>query len=134
VALAAPNAWFTYYFWLDDQMAPDWARTIDIHRKPGYDPVELFLDPRLRPVKLAVGWRLAKRALGLRTLLDVIPLDAGLVRGSHGRHAAADDLGAVFITSDRDLLPDGPIAPTKVKSLMLAHIFARAAAAREPLP
>ena len=45
VAIAAPDAWFTYYYWLDDSRAPDFARTVDIHRKPGYDPAELFLDP-----------------------------------------------------------------------------------------
>jgi predicted AlkP superfamily pyrophosphatase or phosphodiesterase len=123
VALAKPNAWFTYYYWLDDAAAPDYARTVDIHRKPGYDPVELFLDPALRVPKLAVGWRLAKRALGFRTLLDVIPLDASLVKGSHGRKAADDDAGAVLISSERALLPDGPIAATDVKPLMIAHLF-----------
>ena len=85
VALARPDAWFTYYYWLDDSRAPDFARLVEIHRKPGYDPVELFLDPSIRVPKLAIGWRLAKRALGLRALMDVIPLDAGLVKGSHGR-------------------------------------------------
>ena len=48
VAIAEPDAWFTYYYWLDDARAPDYARTVDIHRKPGYDPVELFLDPALK--------------------------------------------------------------------------------------
>ena len=66
--------------------APDYARTVDIHRKPGYDPVELFLDPSIRIPQLSIGWRLAKRTLGMRTLMDVIPLDASLVKGSHGRN------------------------------------------------
>ena len=48
VAIAEPDAWFTYYYWLDDARAPDFARTVEIHRKPGYDPVELFLDPAIR--------------------------------------------------------------------------------------
>jgi predicted AlkP superfamily pyrophosphatase or phosphodiesterase len=130
VALAKDNAWFSYYYWLDDAVAPDYARTVEIHRKPGYDPVELFLDPALRAPKLAVGWRLAKRALGFRALMDVIPLDATLVRGSHGRPAANDAAGAVFITSEPVLLPDGPIDATKVKWLMLAHIFSGASAHR----
>jgi predicted AlkP superfamily pyrophosphatase or phosphodiesterase len=123
IALAKPDAWFTYYYWLDDARAPDFARLVEIHRKPGYDPVELFLDPAIRMPKLAVGWRLAKRALGLRTLLDVIPLDAGLVRGSHGRvmDNAAD--GPLFITSELRLAPDGPIAATAVKDAILAHVF-----------
>ena len=73
VALAKPNAWFSYYHWLDDVRAPDFARTVEIHRKPGYDPVELFVDPAIRVPKFAIGARLAKRALGFRTLMDVIP-------------------------------------------------------------
>ncbi len=85
VAISRADRWFAYPWWLDDAKAPDFARTVDIHRKPGYDPVELFLDPSLRAPKLAVGWRLAKKALGFRTLMDVIPLDPSLVRGSHGR-------------------------------------------------
>jgi hypothetical protein len=85
VAVAQPNAWFTYYYWLDDRLAPDFARTVDIHRKPGYDPVELFLDPAQRWVKTKMGWRLLQKKLGFRMLMDVIPLDASLVKGSHGR-------------------------------------------------
>ena len=80
------DRWFSYYYWLDDARAPDFARTVDIHRKPGYDPVELFIDPEIAAPMLAVGWRLAKRKLGFRTLLDVISLDdTRLVKGSHGR-------------------------------------------------
>jgi predicted AlkP superfamily pyrophosphatase or phosphodiesterase len=85
IAVARPNAWFTYYYWLDDAAAPDFARTVDIHRKPGYDPVELFLDPAIPAVKLKILWRLAQKRLGFRMLMDVIPLDASLVQGSHGR-------------------------------------------------
>ncbi|MGH6917879.1 MAG: alkaline phosphatase family protein, partial [Geminicoccaceae bacterium] len=83
VAIAEADRWFSYYYWLDDERAPDFARTVDIHRKPGYDPVELFVDPAIRMPTLAIGWRLAKRKLGMRTLLDVIsPKDTQLVRGS----------------------------------------------------
>ncbi len=85
IAVAKPDAWFTYYFWQDDALAPDYARTIDIHRKPGYDPCELFLDPALRLPKLEIAKFLLKKKLGLRGLLEVIPLDATLVKGSHGR-------------------------------------------------
>ena len=46
MVLARPDSWFTYYYWLDDSRAPDFARTVDIHRKPGYDPAELFIHPR----------------------------------------------------------------------------------------
>lgn len=85
IAIASPDAWFTYYFWENDAVAPDYARTVDIHRKPGYDPCELFLDPSLRLPALTVSRFLLKKKLGFRTLLEVIPLDASLVRGSHGR-------------------------------------------------
>ena len=84
VALAAPDAWFTYYYWQEDRRAPDFARTVDIHRKPGYDPVELFIDPQLKFPKLRIAWRLLQKKLGFRMLMDVIPLDASLVKGSHG--------------------------------------------------
>jgi predicted AlkP superfamily pyrophosphatase or phosphodiesterase len=125
VALARADAWFTYYHWLDDADAPDYARTVDIHRKPGYDPVELFLDPAIRFPKLTVGWRLAKRKLGFRTMMDVIPLNAALVKGSHGRVTDDPADGPVLISSDAALLPDGALAATEVKNLILDHVFAR---------
>ena len=123
VALARANAWFTYYHWLDDARAPDYARTVEIHRKPGYDPVELFLDPALRFPKLSVAWRLAKRAAGLRALMDVIPLDAGLVRGSHGRRTDDPMDGPLVISSRPDLEPTGPVRADAVKALMLRRLF-----------
>ncbi len=126
--LAKPNAWFTYYYWQDDARAPDFARTVEIHRKPGYDPVELFLDPAIRHPKLAIGARLAKRALGFRALMDVIPLDASLVKGSHGRVTARPEDGPLVIGSDAALLPDGPVAATAVKQLILDHVFGASAA------
>jgi predicted AlkP superfamily pyrophosphatase or phosphodiesterase len=79
IALAKPNAWFVYYYWLDDSRAPDFARTVDIHRKPGYDPCELFMTSPMR-----AAFRLAQKKLGMRYRMDVIPLDPSLVRGSHG--------------------------------------------------
>ncbi|HTU91593.1 MAG TPA: alkaline phosphatase family protein [Gemmataceae bacterium] len=88
IALADPDAWFAYPFWLDDRQAPDYARTVDIHRKPGFDPCELFFDPRLTWPKGRAFVRLLQKKLGFRTLFDVVPLDAGLVRGSHGLPAA----------------------------------------------
>jgi predicted AlkP superfamily pyrophosphatase or phosphodiesterase len=123
VVLAKPNAWFTYYYWLDDARAPDFARTVEIHRKPGYDPVELFLDPAIRFPRISIGARLAKRALGLRTLMDVVPLDPSLVRGSHGRPTARADDGPLLISSDSMLLPDGAVTAAAVKQLILDHVF-----------
>lgn len=90
IAIAEADAWFTYYFWNDDALAPDYARTIDIHRKPGYDPCELFIDPALKLPKLRIAKFLLKKKLGLRGLLEVIPLDAALVKGSHGRDRVPD--------------------------------------------
>ncbi len=100
IAISAENAWFTYYFWEDDSVAPDYARTIDIHRKPGYDPCELFIDPALTFPKLRIAKFLLKKKLGLRGLLDVIPLDATLVKGSHGRDHVAEGEKPVCIGTD----------------------------------
>jgi predicted AlkP superfamily pyrophosphatase or phosphodiesterase len=125
VAVSEPDRWFSYYYWQGDDRAPDFARTVDIHRKPGYDPVELFLDPALSLPKLKIGWKLAQKALGFRTLLDVIPLDASLVRGSHGRLTDRDEDGPVFLSSEPELLPEGPVAAAAVKGLILDHVFGR---------
>ena len=77
VLVADSSHWFAYYWWLDDQAAPPFARTVDIHRKPGYDPVELFFDPATKS----------------------IPLDARLVKGSHGAPADAAAQRAALICS-----------------------------------
>jgi predicted AlkP superfamily pyrophosphatase or phosphodiesterase len=84
VALSAEDAWFTYYYWDDDTKAPDFARCVDIHRKYGYDPVELFVDPNLSLPKLRIAAKLLRKKLGFRVLMDVISLDPSLVKGSHG--------------------------------------------------
>jgi len=122
VALSAPDAWFTYYYWMDDRIAPDYARTVDIHRKPGYDPAELFLDPKLAMPRLRVAATLAKKKLGFRYLMRVIPLDASLVRGSHGRVTERPEDGPVVISSERSAV-SGPVDATAVRDLMLAHLF-----------
>jgi predicted AlkP superfamily pyrophosphatase or phosphodiesterase len=123
VAIARKDAWFTYYYWLDDARAPDFARLVEIHRKPGYDPAELFLDPRIRFPQLAIGWRFAKRAVGLRALLDVVPLDATLVKGSHGRPTEAAEDGPLFLSSEPHFISDRAVAATEVRDLILAHVF-----------
>ena len=121
IAVANENAWFTYYYWLDDTRAPDFARTVDIHRKPGYDPVELFLDPKIPAVKLKIAWRLLQKKLGLRMLMDVIPLDATLVKGSHGRRPADKKDWPVFITSQPEILGAKEIESTDVFQILLRH-------------
>ena len=99
IAVAASNTWFSYYYWEDDSKAPDFARCVDIHRKPGYDPVELFIDPELSFPKAKIASFLIKKKLGLRALLDVVPLDASLVKGSHGRDKVPEDEQPVFIAN-----------------------------------
>ena len=115
------RSWFTYYFWQDDAVAPDYARCVDIHRKPGYDPAELFVDPTLKFPKLKVARQLAKKLLGFRYYMDVIGLDPGIVKGSHGRlpdPGTEERDGAVFISSSRSIEQDS-IAMTDAKQLML---------------
>jgi predicted AlkP superfamily pyrophosphatase or phosphodiesterase len=123
VAIARPDAWFSYYYWLDDDKAPDFARTVDIHRKPGYDPVELFVDPSLRFPVAKVAWKLLKKTLGFRMLMNVISLDAGLVKGSHGALSTAPDSGAIYLCSEPGVLSarqqtEG-LAPTEIKNTLL---------------
>jgi predicted AlkP superfamily pyrophosphatase or phosphodiesterase len=123
IALSHSNRWFSYYFWLNDHQAPDFARTVDIHRKPGYDPAELFIDPTLRMPNLRIGWLLAQKALGLRTLMDVIGLDATLPKGSHGRLTDTPDQGPLLIASELGSLPPGPAYAVDVKRLILRQVF-----------
>jgi predicted AlkP superfamily pyrophosphatase or phosphodiesterase len=127
VAVAAPGAWFTYYFWLDDRLAPDYARTIDIHRKPGYDPVELFLDPKIRFPKLRIARRLAQKLLGFRYYMDVIGLDTSIVKGSHGRlptPGRETSEGPAFISSSRTIERE-LISMPDVKSMLLELQFGK---------
>lgn len=100
VLVAEPDSWFTYYYWFDDARAPDFARCVEIHRKPGYDPAELFFDPADPWVKARAGLALARKKLGLRYAMDVVPLDAGWVRGSHGRLPDSAPDAPVLLCSD----------------------------------
>jgi predicted AlkP superfamily pyrophosphatase or phosphodiesterase len=124
VAVSEQDRWFSYYYWLDDAKAPDFARTVDIHRKPGYDPVELFVDPGLRSPKLTVGLKLAKRKAGFRQLLDIIsPSATHLVKGTHGRITDDAAFGPLMISSEPDRMPEGPVGATDFKALVLRHVF-----------
>jgi predicted AlkP superfamily pyrophosphatase or phosphodiesterase len=121
VLLSEPDAWFAYPYWLDDRKAPDFARTIDIHRKPGYDPCELFFDPKLWWPQGRAMWRLAQKLLGFRTLLDVVPLDANLVRGSHGL-AASDPADGALLVGDGPAPTEGVLPMTAVRDLVLGAL------------
>ena len=122
IALAEPDAWFAYPFWLDDQQAPDYARTVDIHRKPGFDPCELFFDPKLIWPKGRAIWRLLQKKLGFRTLFDVVSLDATLVRGSHGLRAAEVQDRPLLI-GDGPAPDEGDLSMTAVHDLILRRLF-----------
>ena len=123
VALATENAWFTYYYWLDDALAPDFARCVDIHRKPGYDPVELFLDPTLLAPKLKIAARLLKKKLGFRMLMDVIPLDASLVKGSHGVVPNDPKDYPLLIAGAGDWSASKPLHPTQIYGIIKDHVL-----------
>ena len=97
VVVSQPDSWQAYYYWLDDAAAPAFARTVDIHRKPGYDPVEMFFDP-------AAGG---------------IPLDATLVKGSHGAPAIEPSVRGVLLSSQRGVFVEGPTADTDVADIVL---------------
>lgn len=115
VLMADEKSWFTYYFWLDDARAPDYARSVDIHKKPGYDPVEMFMTSKLR-----AGYKLLRKKAGLRYVMDVIPLDATLIKGSHGRVGAPLEFQPVLITNQRP--ENDKIIATDVFEIVWNHL------------
>jgi hypothetical protein len=123
VCVARPDSWFTYYFWEDDEVAPDYARCVAIHAKPGYDPVEMFIDPMISFPMLKAGVRLLQKNLGFRYLMDLIPLDATLVQGSHGHLTKDPNAGALLITKCPDLI-DGKtsLLATDIFNIILKHL------------
>lgn len=121
VVIADADSWFTYYFWLDDAKAPDYARCVDIHRKPGYDPVELVLDPAIKIPILKIGSKVLKKKLGFRYLMDVIPLDATLVKGAHGR-IPESDLDKPLLVAGSGLITAEKIQPTEVFDLIIKAV------------
>jgi len=114
VVVAGENSWFTYYFWMDDALAPDYARCVDIHKKPGYDPVEMFMTSKVR-----AGYKLLRKLAGFRYVMDVIPLDATLIKGSHGRTNIADEYKAVLITNEPQ---NESVQPIDIFDIMWKHL------------
>jgi predicted AlkP superfamily pyrophosphatase or phosphodiesterase len=99
VLISKPEKWFAYYWWLDDANAPAFAHTVDIHRKPGYDPVEMFFNMETKST----------------------PLDATLVKGSHGYPADDPSRQGVIVSSNADLLADkNSVADTDVTPMILS--------------
>ncbi len=121
VLVAEAGKWFSYYHWLDDDRAPDFARCVDIHRKPGYDPCELFIDPAIRFPRVALGSRLIRKKLGFCTLMDVIPLDDSLVRGSHGRVPGSREAGPLMMSKHGG--GEGEMPVTGVRDAILESLF-----------
>ena len=123
IALSDDRSWFAYYYWLDDRHAPDFARTVAIHDKPGYDPCELLLNPAIRFPRWKIAGKLLRKALGMRYLMDLIPLDAALVRGSHGLPPRNDDDAPVLLSSVAQGPASGRVPMNQVKDQMLRMIF-----------
>jgi predicted AlkP superfamily pyrophosphatase or phosphodiesterase len=123
ILMAEPDSWYTYYYWDDDAKAPDFARCVDIHRKPGYDPVELFLDPDKGAIKLRMALKLARKLLGFRYYMDVIPLKPELVRGSHGTPASDPAEGPLAI-SDHGLEGLGRAAGARLPMAAVKDLIA----------
>jgi len=122
VVLANTNSWFTYYFWLDDEKAPDYARMVDIHKKPGYDPVEMLTNPKDKLVMAKVGGKLLKKKLGFRTVLDIIPLDATLIKGSHGRVPEENADYPILISDNPNASFEKQVDATEVFTILENHI------------
>ncbi len=114
VVVADKDSWFTYYFWLDDAKAPDYARMVDIHKKPGYDPVEMMTDPKDKLVMAKVVGKLIKKKLGFRTVMDIIPIDATLIKGSHGRIPEDTDDYPILISNNNSVSKDEVIEAVDV--------------------
>ncbi|TAH27535.1 MAG: alkaline phosphatase family protein [Cytophagales bacterium] len=122
IVVADKDSWFTYYFWLDDSKAPDYARTVDIHRKPGYDPLEMIANPKIKFLPLKVIFKLLKKKLGFRYLMDIIPLDANLIKGSHGRIPENKKDWPILITSKQNFDIQENIKATDVNEIILNHL------------
>jgi predicted AlkP superfamily pyrophosphatase or phosphodiesterase len=124
IAISSADRWFTYYYWDDDLKSPPWAREVDIHNKPGYDPVELFLDPKAPLILPRIAGRLLLRKLGFRkTIMDFIPFDATLVKGSHGRLPDTVAHGPLILSTSRHALLPEQMPATGVKDYLLKIIF-----------
>jgi len=122
MVVAKEEAWFTYYYWLDDKKAPDFARTVDIHKKPGYDPVEMFLDTQRKGLKLKIVLKLLLKKLGFRILFNVISLNAKLIKGSHGRINVDESEKPILIAANNKK----SLKAVEVKSIILSTIFGNA--------
>ena len=120
VVMADARSWFTYYYWLDEAKSPDFARTVDIHKKPGFDPVEMFLDKDKPFLYARLALKLLGKKLGFRTLMNVISLDPALVKGSHGRLGSQDIDKAVLISKNRK---SENVRPIDIHDIIMETLF-----------
>jgi predicted AlkP superfamily pyrophosphatase or phosphodiesterase len=118
IAIAEEDAWFAYYHWEDDAKAPDFARCVDVHRKYGYDPAELFVDPEIPLPTAKAALRLLQKKLGFRIFMDLIPLDASLVKGTHGAKPADKADWPLFLGSSSASL-DEEVTAIDVQEMLL---------------
>tara|TARA_R110002051_G_scaffold1246_2_gene6864 strand:- start:2316 stop:3689 length:1374 start_codon:yes stop_codon:yes gene_type:complete len=123
VVVADKDSWFTYYFWLDEAKAPDYARMVDIHKKPGYDPVEMMTDPKDKLVMAKVVGKLLKKKMGFRTVMNIIPIDATLIKGSHGRLTEEEEDFPIFISNHLTADFDKRISAIQVRDLIEDHLL-----------
>ena len=121
IAIAEPDSWFTYYYWLNNDKAPDFAPTVDIHTKPGYDPAELLVDPEISFPMAKAGLRLLQKKLGFRYTMDLIPLNGEGVKGSHGR-LSPPGKGAFIASHQAELISNSPIKSTDVFNVLYNHV------------
>jgi predicted AlkP superfamily pyrophosphatase or phosphodiesterase len=122
VLVPEAGAWFAYPWWLDDARAPDFARTVDIHRKPGYDPCELLLDAGPTVTAARIAWFMLRKRLGFRALLRCTPLDASLVRGTHGRADLPPELEPVLLAEGAFLPQEGRLPMRALHEVILRHL------------
>lgn len=122
VAIADADSWFSYYYWFDDNKAPDFARTVEIHKKPGYDPVEMIADPKIKFLMPKVGFKLLKKKIGMRVLMDIIPLDDKLIKGSHGRIPKSKNDRPLIISKNKKYLKNSEIKAPEVFNIIMNHL------------
>ncbi|XXQ35426.1 Alkaline phosphatase family protein [Plasmodiophora brassicae] len=130
VCVAEGNAWFTYYFWLNDADAPDYARTVAIHDKPGYDPCEMLTwRPRWFGSWIGYAHLVVKAILSqvfrLRVLINATPVGDDSCRRIAGSHGRIDDaVRPVLIVSDLDSLAGLPkvVDATAVYAVILTEL------------
>ena len=95
ILCANTDSWFNYYWWDDVKYAPDFTFGVDIHRKPGYDPLELFFDFKTKQISH----------------------DTSLIKGSHGLIPTDDNLPLIGTSFNSNL--DKIVSAIDIKQLIM---------------